>query len=219
MTICEPATLTAIGTSIAGAFTGGSAAAATAAAATAGAAAAGTATAASAATIFGLTASQLALVSAGVSAVGGLATAYSMNQQAKAQAKMEGRNAVMAQDAANDAVERGEEDLKRHFYKVGQLRGAQRAALAANGVDVDFGSAADLQVDTTLLAQADATTIYENAQREADSYRISAGNYQASAATAKAKGRSALVGGAFDAGRSILGGAQQFSGLKSKYGL
>lgn len=158
-------------------------------------------------------------MSAGVTAVGGLAGAYAQNQQAKAQAKIEGRNAVVAQNAANDAVERGEEDLKRHFYKVGQLKGQQRAAMAANGVDLDFGSAADLQVDTTLQAQADAVTISENAEREADSYRINASNYRASAATAKAKGRAALIGGVFDAGKSILGGAQQYAGLTTKYGL
>jgi apolipoprotein N-acyltransferase len=208
--LCEPVSLTAIGTALGSALgAGGVAAAGAGAAAAAG----------SAATIFGLTASQLALVSAGVSAVGGLAAGYAKNQQAKAQAQIDNRNASISQNAANDAVERGDEDLRRHFQQVGQLRGQQRAALAANGVDVDFGSAADLQVDTTLAAQADATIIAENAQREADSYRINASNYRASAATAKAAGRTAMVAGAFDAGRSILGGAQQYASAKTKYGL
>lgn len=216
--MCEPVSLSAAFASVGSALGfGGSAAAATAAAATAGAVATG-ATAASAATIFGLSASQLALVSAGVSAVGGLATAYAGRQQANAQAKLDARNANIAQNAANDAVDRGDEELKAHFMKVGQLRGQQRAALASNGVDVDFGSAADLQLDTSLLAQADAVTISENAQREADSYRVSASNYRAQAAAAKSQGRTSLLAGAFDASKSLLGGAMQYSALNRKYG-
>jgi hypothetical protein len=215
LTICEPATLTAIGSAVAGAFSAGGAAAA----GTAAVGAAGATAAATSATIFGLTASQLALVSAGVSAVGGLAGAYAKSQQSKAEATIASRNAGIAQNAANDAVDRGDEALKQHFYKVGQLRGQQRAALASNGVDVDFGSAADLQIDTTLLAQADAVTISENAQREADSYRVNAMNYRAQSATAKSQARATLVGGVFDAGKSILGGVQQVSALKTKYGM
>lgn len=75
---------------------------------------------------------------------------------------------------AKDAEARGRESEKRHRQDVKQLIGDQRAALAAQGVEVDSGSAAEIQEQTAELGELDALTIRNNARLEAMGLRIGA---------------------------------------------
>lgn len=69
-------------------------------------------------------------------------------QNAEAQAQMAEYEAQVAGYQAQDATARGIQAEERHWANVGQFLGEQRAALAANGVVVDSGSAQDIQRDT-----------------------------------------------------------------------
>lgn len=84
------------------------------------------------------------------------------------------------------------------------LIGQQRAAAAANGVAVDFGSMADLQADTRTLGYEDAQTIRKNSMREAQGYEISAWNRKADASAKRAQGGAAMWSAAFDAAGTLL---------------
>jgi len=55
--------------------------------------------------------------------------------------------------------------------------------MAANGVALDSQTAIDLQTGTDLISRMDATTVENNARREAYANRLSAANYQAQAAS------------------------------------
>lgn len=130
-------------------------------------------------------------------------------------AKVDDRNAALDRASAQDALERGRIEEGRQGRKTGQLVGQQRAAMAANGVEVDFGSAADLQADTRQVGFEDAQTIRENAARESKGYEISAWNQKASGAANRSAAGAAMWATAFDAGSTMLSGAQQYRKLQA----
>ena len=151
----------------------------------------------------------LAIAATAVSAAGSIVGGVNQNAQQRYAAKVADQNAALDRRAAQDSFARGEIDEQRQYRKTGQVIGAQRAALSANGIEADFGSAADVQTDARTLGWEDAATIRENARREGLGYEISASNNNGKAASARAAGTAAIIGGVFDAGKSILSGVQQ----------
>jgi len=83
-------------------------------------------------------------------------------------------NARMSELRAVDAIRRGRrastEVRRRGKTKVG----AQRAALAAQGIDISEGSALEIQEETAELSELDALTVKNNAAREALGFKIKA---------------------------------------------
>lgn len=141
-------------------------------------------------------------------------------QQAKAQANY---SAQVAQENARQEVdayhtERGQDVQERtNFWRqVGQIRGQQVAAMAANGIDPGFGSGARLQSDTTKLANEDATTLYSNEQQKEKGTLINATNYVDEAVADKAQGKSAVTNSYFGAVSSLLGAASSATGYMKK---
>lgn len=114
------------------------------------------------------------LVSAGVGLVG----SYQQGQAIKAQGKYEQNqlnfNADIAELQASDAIKRGEKDVATKKRQTRQVIGSQRAALAAQGLDVNSDTSDLIQQDTAGLGAEDVTTIRNNAWREAWGYRVNA---------------------------------------------
>ena len=156
----------------------------------------------------------IAAVAAGMAAVGSAATTVMTVQQHGYQAKVASRNADMEGAAARDAIERGKIESQNYQRQASQMQGAQRASLAANGIDTTFGSAADVRGDTAMMAGQDAQTIRENSMREVRGLDISAANYRSQASASRQAAAGAAVKGAFDFGSTVLGGAQQYSRVK-----
>jgi len=128
------------------------------------------------------------LFSAYTSLTGGNANADAMRMQAKIQNQQ-----------AKDAIERGKVEEEQHRRKVSAFKGQQRSMLAANGVELDSGSASDLQADTAMLGELEALTIRNNAEREAYGYRSAASTYGYQADQAKTSGTRGAMG-------ALLGG-------------
>lgn len=124
-------------------------------------------------------------VAAAAAVVGAGISAYGMVQQGKTAQQIANNNAKMAEYAAQDAQKRGEEDAMAAQRKAAALKSSQRVALAANGLDLSYGTAADLQDQTDFFGQADAATARTNASREA--WRLRAGGQQDAAAGAAAR--------------------------------
>jgi hypothetical protein len=101
----------------------------------------------------------------------GLASA---KNNAKAQQNVANYNAQISEIQADDAIVRGRKEEMRHRLGVRGMIGSQRAAFAAGGVDVNDGSALDVQMDTARWGEVDAQTIRTNALREAWGYRVAA---------------------------------------------
>lgn len=118
-------------------------------------------------------------------------------------------NARMADRAAKDALERGKLEEQKQREKTAQILGQQRAGMAANGLDLTFGSPLDTLVDTATLGELDALTIRANTYREERDIRQQGANYRGQAGMYRAGASSALSGGYLNAAGTLLGGGSR----------
>jgi hypothetical protein len=113
-------------------------------------------------------------------------TAYSYQQQSKTNKAIAKNNAVMNEYAAQDAERRGEKDAQEVQRKAAALRGRQRSLMAARGLDLNVGTAADIVDETDFFAREDVATARTNAAKEAWRYRV-AGQQGMSVASAESQ--------------------------------
>lgn len=164
------------------------------------ASAAGTAGAAGAAAA-GL--STLQVVSLAATAIGGVASAYGQYEQGKSQQAVLDNNAKRADYEAQDSIKRGQENVSRQLLKSGQIRGAQRAGLAASGVDINSGSPLAILMDTQALGEQDAQTLSKNAAREAEGKSFEASNLRYQGKVARRNGTSGAVSSLLTTGATV----------------
>jgi hypothetical protein len=116
-----------------------------------------------------LTATQA--IALGATVGSGVMAAGSAYQQGQVQKQVARNNATMAEYAAQDAQRRGEEDAAAISRKAAGLKGTQRSLMAARGLDLGVGTAAEIQDQTDFFGEADAATARFNASRDAWAYR------------------------------------------------
>src|SRR5512139_187745 len=104
----------------------------------------------------------MAIAGSVVSAAGSIYGGMGANAQGKYEQKIAERNAKIASEAARDSEERGKLENQQLGRKVAQTKGQQAASMAANGIDLGFGSALNVQDDTAMLASEDAEALYKN---------------------------------------------------------
>ena len=114
-------------------------------------------------------------------------------------------NSKVAGWQASDAIRNGQTAEENQYLKVGAIAGAQRAQMAANGVDLGSGSANDVLTTTEFMGKRDALQIHDNAMLQAWGYRTQSQTYlnQASQLKSSADAISPLM----SAGASLLTGA------------
>lgn len=156
-------------------------------------------------------------VAAGVTqAAGSIMGGMQGKAQANAEASIARRNQALAVDAYRESREAGAGERRDFWRKIGSIKGQQIASMAANGIDVDFGTAARVQDDTQMLANDDAANLYKNIENRSKGYVIEAGNHAYEAKAAKARGKAAMTQGIFGAASSILGAATQVAGMSAR---
>lgn len=146
----------------------------------------------------------------GSTVMGGVSQIQAGKAQAAASnynAKVAEMNATLADRRARDAIDRGAKEEQRKRMEIAQLQGQQRAALAANGLDLSFGSPLDTLVDTAMMGELDALTIRTNAAREAYDQDVQGTNLRADATLSRMNASAARTGGYLGAVGSVLGGA------------
>jgi len=111
--------------------------------------------------------------------------------------------ADLAEVSAKSTMLAGEREQQRSRLNTAQVKGAQRAAMAANGVDLSSGTANRVLTSTDLVGEVDAQTIAANALRTAWGYRTQGAQSRATAG-AISPGMSALT--------TLMGGASQVAG-------
>jgi hypothetical protein len=128
------------------------------------------------------------------------------------------QNARMAELQAEDAITRGEKTASRSDAATQKLIGAQRAALAAQGIFVDSGSGLDAQVEAGRIGAEDAATIRINAYREALGLKSKAANDRFSGEISKISGdqdsRNTLLSGGLRATGRLLDSGKFYSEYK-----
>ena len=157
----------------------------------------------------------LTIAGTAVAAAGTVVKTVNAANRATYEARVADSNAKLASAQAADAAERGKLEAQRVMGRNSQLLGRQRAAAAANGIEVDFGSSADVLGDTESIGRDEVATTYRNSEREMQGFDINASNYVAKARGARAARGAAIVEGAFDFGSTILSGAKQVGQIRA----
>ncbi len=158
----------------------------------------------------------LALAAAGVAAAGAGVGAMQAAASSRYQARIADRNAQLANEQARDAQDRGQIAAQRLYRQIGQQKGQQIAAMAANGLDLGSGSALQVQRDAAMIGAEDAAQLYRGVDAEVKGFGVNAANYRAQASGARQAATGAIVGGIFDVGTTVLGGAQQYAKLQPR---
>jgi hypothetical protein len=154
------------------------------------------------------------IVTAGAQIYGGMAA----NAQGKYEHAVAQQNIKHERAAAEDAKGRERVEQMRHWRRVSQMLGEQRATGAAHGLDVNFGSVAELQEDTLQIGMEDSAIIAENTRKEIKGYDINAANYAMKGRAARMRGKQALTGSFLSGAATILGGASQIGQYRASMG-
>lgn len=109
-----------------------------------------------------------------------LSAVSAINQSNQAQATANA-NAKTAELKAQEAERLGEQKAVEVQRRGAALKSTQRLTQAANGLDIGYGTAADLQDQTDFFTQSDVATTRTNARKDAYGYRAQGTNYQAQA--------------------------------------
>lgn len=156
----------------------------------------------------------LLIAGTAVSMIGTGMSALQANKQARYEARVASRNADMEREAAQQAMQNTREASLAHYRKVAQIKGAQRARAAAAGVQLDFGTAADLVDETDALGREDAGRILKQGEQAVRGHDVQTANYMGQKSAAKTRASNALVNGAIGMASTALGGAQQYAKMK-----
>jgi hypothetical protein len=160
----------------------------------------------------------LGIASTVVSATGAVVSGIGQKQQADYQAQVQDQNAKLAEDQAQDSILNTNLEAQRRYRDLAQTKGAQQAAMAANGVDLNFGSATDVQRDTAMIGAEDVAQIYKGGNERTKGFEINAFNARSEAVADRAKGVGALTDGIFKGFATALSGASDAMGQLGKGG-
>lgn len=149
------------------------------------------------------------------SAIGSYFATATQKETLKGQAAVADVNARIAELGAQSVLNQGQREVGRQTMMAGKVKSAQRAAMAANGIDLGEGNAAEVQATTDIVKEIDSNTITANAVRSAFGYRTQAVNYQNEALTKRTMGNALSPGMA--ATSSLLGSAASVA--SSWYGM
>ena len=143
----------------------------------------------------------------GAGTVGAFAGAKAQQASLRSQARIAEINATLADAAARGELMASERQQSSIKLRGAQVKASQRAATAANGIDIGVGTPVDIATSTDYFTEVDANTARANGIQAAWGRRIQAGNFrrEATSARATAKGISPLLAGA----TTLISGASQ----------
>jgi hypothetical protein len=149
------------------------------------------------------------------SALGAYYGAQSQKSSLELQANLADINARMSESSAQQTLLTGQRDEQKSRIATANLKGTQRASMAANGIDLGEGSAAQVLTSTDVMGEVDADTIAANAVRSAWGYRTQGVNQSNQALMSRASAGAINPGQA--AVTSLLGSAGTVAGNWYQY--
>ena len=126
------------------------------------------------------------------------------------QAQIARNNATIASYNASEATQAGEVQSANKSMQGAEKQAAIKASMAANGVDVNTGSAARVEEGAHEVAQTDTATTMHNALLQAYGYRAQQTGFEAQSQLDTTQGEDAAIGSYFGAAGSLIGGANSF---------
>ena len=140
-------------------------------------------------------------------AIGSYYSSRAQKEDLDFQSRMAEINARLAESSAQNALLAGQREEQKAKLATANTKSTQRAAMAANGLDLGSGSPVNVLSSTDLIGEIDAQTIKTNAIASAWGYRVEGSNYSAQAARSKASAGAVSPFGS--AATTLLGGAGQ----------
>jgi hypothetical protein len=157
----------------------------------------------------------LGVIGAGISAAGTVFGGIAQGESASYQAQVAANNAQIARQNATYAEQVGNTKQQQAGLKAAEEGGAVKTALAANNVDVNTGSAVDVEAGTRQKGVMNQYLIQSDAELQAYGYRTQATGFDAQAALDKSTATSDEIGGALGAAGGLLSSA---SSIGPKWG-
>lgn len=130
-----------------------------------------------------------------ISAVGAVQAGQASKSAAAYQAQVARNNATIAEQNADYALRAGAQKEQTEGMKAAAVGGRVRAAIAANGVDVNTGSASDVQEGVRDSGTLDQQTVDQDAALKAYGYRSQATSFDAQAGLSELEGENAESAG------------------------
>jgi hypothetical protein len=161
----------------------------------------------------GLVSAVAGIAGSGISALGAISTGEANAASANYQAQVAANNQITANQNAAYAIKAGEQQATNEAFKARAEEQHLKAEIAANGIDVNSGSAVDLRTSAAEKGQLDTETTRQAAALTAYGYRTESTNDAAQAQLLKAQAGFDTTAGFASAGGSLLAGASNI-GLK-----
>lgn len=159
----------------------------------------------------GLDPATLGIIGAGVSAAGKLFGGLSASNAAKYQAAVAQNNAIIARQNAEYATQAGQAEAEKSSMRGAANLASIKTGQAASGINVNTGSAVDVQESAREVNKLDTDTTLNNAALKAYGYRTQATGFEAETKLDKSAATSDLIGGGLGAAGSLLGDASSLS--------
>ena len=167
----------------------------------------------------------MAFVAAAAAALGAVVSAYGAISQGQAtaaadkyQAQVAANNAIIANQNAEYAIQSGQAKATTQGLQNRAQMGRVVAAEAASGVDVNTGSAADVQTTQREIGNVDTAQVVNNAAITAYGYRTQETNFQANSQLLAAEAPQAAAAGDIAAAGGLLSSAGSLGSQWAKMG-
>ena len=147
------------------------------------------------------------IAGAGISGIGAVEAGQATANAANYSAEVARNNATIANQNADYSIAAGQrktaDTSMKNAANIGRIRGAQ----AASGIDVNSGSAEDVQVGNRETGQLDSETVLNNSELQAYGYRSQSTGFTAQAGLDTMTAEQAPIGSDIGAGGSLLSNA------------
>ena len=147
------------------------------------------------------------IAGAGISGIGAVEAGQATANAASYSAEVARNNATIANQNADYSIAAGQrktaDTSMKNAANIGRIKGAQ----AASGIDVNSGSAEDVQVGNRETGQLDSETQLNNSELQAYGYRSQSTGFTAQAGLDTLTAEQAPIGADIGAGGSLLSNA------------
>jgi hypothetical protein len=158
----------------------------------------------------------LGLAGAGISAIGTLNAGEAQQKASAYQAQVATNNATIANQNAEYATQAGQSAAAQQGAKNRSLMGQIVSGQAANNIDVNTGSAVDVQATARETGQLNAEQTVQNAALQNYGYRTQATGFQAQAGLETATANEAVPAAELSASGGLLSSASSLGSQWTK---
>lgn len=156
----------------------------------------------------------LALVTAAASAAGAIGGGIASANAAGYQGQVAANNAIIARQNAAYSASAASSQTQQAGMKARAQGANVRTGLAANGLDVNSGSPAEVQVGQREIGSLDTATVAARGAEQVYGYQAQATGYDAQSKLDQSEQGWDIAGGVLKAGGDLLGNPSVDKGLK-----